>query len=155
MIFPPVTRRTLFGAATLLGPLLRPGLAMPSDPLMAAIRITEAADMAYRAAGLVSPSHLVARASHPNDRALSAEWRAHRDALARARSAARTSLHALTPTTQAGAHALVRYYANRVALAHPVNARGASRAAQRRLREVFARPGACLPALTHHPPLPG
>jgi hypothetical protein len=65
MIFPPVTRRTLFGAATLLGPLLRPGLAMPSDPLMAAIRITEAADMAYRAAGLVSPSHLVARASHP------------------------------------------------------------------------------------------
>lgn len=148
MIFPLVTRRTVLGAAALFGPLLRSGLAMPSDPLLAAIRITEAADMAHRAAGLASSSHMVTGK-------LSAEWRAHRDALARARSAARTSLHALTPTTQAGARALVRYYANRVALAHPVSARGASRAAQRRLREVFARPGACLPSLTHHPPLSG
>jgi hypothetical protein len=154
VILAPFSRRSLLGAAALLGPLLRSGAAMPSDPLLAAIRITEAADMAHRAAGLVSASHLVARTSHPHERALSAEWRAHRDTLARARSAARISLHTLTPTTQASAHALVRYYADRVALAHPVNARGAARAAQRRLREVFARPGACLPSLTHHPPLP-
>ena len=148
MILAPFSRRSLLGAAAFLGPLLRSGVAMPSDPLLAAIRITEAADMAHRAAGLASSSHMVAGK-------LSAEWRARRDALARTRSAARTSLHALTPTTQAGARALVRYYADRVALAHPVNVRGASRAAQRRLREVFARPGACLPSLTHHPPLPG
>jgi hypothetical protein len=131
VILAPFSRRSLLGAAALLGPLLRSGVAMSPDPLLAAIRITAAADMAYRAAGLVSASHLVARASHPNDRALSDEWRAHRDALARARSAARTSLHALTPTTLAGARALVWYYADRVALAHPLNARGASRAAQR------------------------
>ena len=148
MIFAPFSRRSLLGAAALLGPLLRSGAAMPSDPLLAAIRLTEAADMAYRAAGLASSSQMVAGK-------LSAEWRARREALARARHAARTSLHALTPTTQAGACALVRYYADRVAQAHPVNARGASRAAQRRLREVFSRPGACLPGLTHHPPLPG
>ena len=148
MTLPSLSRRALFGAA-LLGPLLRPSVAMPADPLLAAIHITEAADAAYRVSGFVSRSHIVARAS------LSAEWRAHREKLAQARYAARTSLHALTPTTQAGAQALVRYYADRVAMAHPTNVRGASRAAQKRLREVFARPGAWLPPLTHHPPLPG
>ena len=54
MIFAPFSRRSLLGAAALLGPLLRSGAAMPSDPLLAAIRLTEAADMAYRAAGLAS-----------------------------------------------------------------------------------------------------
>ncbi|WP_264051631.1 penicillin-binding protein [Methylobacterium flocculans] len=142
-----LTRRALFGVAALLGPLLRSGAAMPADPLLAAIRITEAADAAYRVSGFVSQSQIVAQAS------LSAEWRAHRERLAQARYVARTNLHALTPTTQAGARALVRYYADRVA-AHPTNVRGASRAAQKRLREVFARPGAWLPPLTHHPPLP-
>ena len=148
MILSPFSRRSLLGAAALLGPLLRSGAAMSPDPLLVAIRLTEAADMAHRAAGLASSSHMVAGK-------LSAEWRAYRETLAQARYAARTNLHALTPTTQAGAQALVRYYADRVAMAHPTNVRGASRAAQKRLREVFARPGACLPPLTHHPPPSG
>ena len=130
-----LTRRSLFGGALLLGPLMRAGFAMPSDPLLAAIRITEAADTAHRAAGLVSASRLAGGVLTP-------EWRAHRIETAKARFAARLELHVLTPTTRAGALALVRYYGKRVSHAHSTNTRGATRAAQRRLREVFARPGA-------------
>ena len=130
-----LTRRSLFGGALLLGPLMRVGFAMPSDPLLVAIRITEAADTAHRAAGLVSASRLAGGV-------LSPEWRARRIETARARFAARSELHALTPMTRDGALALVRYYGKRVSHAHPTNTRGAARAAQRRLREVFARPGA-------------
>jgi hypothetical protein len=130
-----LTRRSLFGGALLLGPFLRASMAMPPDPMLAAIRLAEAADTAHRAAGLVS-------ASRRPGGVLTSEWRAERIATARARFAARVNLHGLTPTTRAEAVALVRYYANRVSHADPVNVRGASRAAQRRLREVFARPGA-------------
>ena len=130
-----VTRRSLFGGALLLGPLLRTGMAMPPDPMLAAIRLAEAADTAHRAAGLLSASRMAGGFLTP-------EWRAERIATAQARFAARVNLHGLTPSTRAEAVALVRYYANRVSHADPVNVRGASRAAQRRLREVFARPGA-------------
>jgi len=131
-----LSRRSLFGAAALLGPLLRSGAAMPADPLLTAIRITEAADMAHRAAGLASSSHMVAGK-------LSAEWRAHREKLAHARYVARANLHALTPSTQDGARALVAYYAARAEQAGHI---GAVRSARRRLREVFARSGAARPA---------
>ncbi|MCK2056944.1 penicillin-binding protein [Methylobacterium sp. 37f] len=130
-----LTRRSLFGGALLLGPLMRVGFAMPSYPRLAAIRITEAADTAHRAAGLVSASRLAGGV-------LSPEWRVRRIETARARFAARSELHALTPTTRAGALALVRYYGDRVSHAHPTGAHGAKHAALRRLREVFARPGA-------------
>lgn len=135
MTFHIITRRGLFGGALLLGPLMRVGFAMPSDPLLVAIRITEAADTAHRAAGLVSASRLAGGV-------LSSEWRAHRIETAKARFTARSELHALTPTTRAAAMALVRYYGERVSHAHPTGAHGAKRAALRRLREVFARPGA-------------
>ncbi|KQP81139.1 hypothetical protein ASF60_22330 [Methylobacterium sp. Leaf113] len=114
---------------------MRGGFAMPSDPLLVAIRITDAADTAHRAAGLVSASRLAGGV-------LSPEWRAHRIETAKARFTARSELHALTPTTREAAIALVRYYGDRVSHAHPTSTRGAARAAQRRLREVFARPGA-------------
>lgn len=132
MMAAPFTRRAVFGLGALLGPLLRSGLATPSDPLLAAIRITEAADLAYRAAGLASSAHMVAGK-------LSAEWRAHREKLAEARYVARANLHALTPVTLAGARALVAYYAAR---AERTGIAGAARSARRRLREVFARSGA-------------
>lgn len=148
MILPLFTRRTLFGAAALLSPLLRTGAAVTPDPLLAAIRITEAADMAHRAAGLASALHRQA------DGRLTTEWRAYRVALAKERRAARLDLHALTPATQAGALALIGYYAAR---AERAGTRGAARTSRRYLREVFSRPDACqpgcsLPALMHHPP---
>ena len=83
------------------------------------------------------------------------EWRAHRIETGRARCAARIALHELTPATREAAIAFVRYTGDLVSHAHHMNAKSARRAALRRLREVFARPGACLPPLTHHPPLPG
>lgn len=130
-----LTRRSLFGGALLLGPLMRVGMATPPDPMLAAIRLAEAADTAHRAAGLVS-------ASRKPGGVLTPEWRAERIATARARLAARTRLHELTPTTREAATALVRYYGDRVSHAHHANTRGAGRAALRRLREVFGRPDA-------------
>lgn len=135
MIAQTLTRRGLFGGAILLGPLLRTGMAMPPDPMLAAIRLAEAADTAHRAAGLVSASRMAGGVLTP-------EWRARRIETAKARFSARLALHGLTPATREVAAALVRYYSDRVSHAHPTNARGAARAAQRRLREVFARPGA-------------
>jgi hypothetical protein len=44
MSFHAVTRRSLFGSALLLGPLLRAGMATPPDPMLIAIRLTEAAE---------------------------------------------------------------------------------------------------------------
>jgi hypothetical protein len=135
MIAQALTRRGLFGGAILLGPLLRTGMATPPDPMLAAIRLAEAADTAHRAAGLLSASRTVGGV-------LSPEWRAHRLETARARCAARLALYDLTPTTREAATALVRYYGERMNHAHPTGAHGARRAALRRLREVFARPGA-------------
>lgn len=132
MILAPFSRRSLIGAAALLGPLLRTGAAMPADPLLVAVRLTEVADAAHRAAGLASKAHAAGGR-------LSTEWRAKREATARARFEARANLHSLTPTTAGGARALVSYYAAR---AERVGTRGAARAARRRLREVFARSGA-------------
>ena len=71
-----MTRRCLFGSANLLGPLLRTGMATPPDPMLAAIRLTKAADNAHRAAGLLS-------ASRQADGFLTPEWRAHRIKTAR------------------------------------------------------------------------
>ncbi|MET3695382.1 hypothetical protein [Methylobacterium goesingense] len=98
--------------------------------------------MAHRAAGLASATHMVAGK-------LSAEWRAYREKLAHARYVARANLHALTPSSQDEARALIAYYAAR---AERADSTGATRSARRRLREVFARsgavqPGAPLPAL--------
>lgn len=135
MSFHAMTRRGLFGGALLLGPLLRTGMATPPDPMLAAIRLAEAADKAHRAAGLLSASRMAGGVLTP-------EWRAERIATAKARFAARLALHGLTPATREGAIALVRYYGDRVSHAHPTGAHGAGRAALRRLREVFARPGA-------------
>ncbi|KQP67679.1 hypothetical protein ASF41_21675 [Methylobacterium sp. Leaf111] len=130
-----MTRRGLFGGALLLGPLLRTGMATPPDPMLVTIRLSEAADKAHRAAGLLSAARMAGGV-------LSPEWRAHRIETARARCAARIALHGLTPTTREAAIALVRYTGDRVSHAHHTNANGARRAALRRLREVFARPGA-------------
>lgn len=135
MSFHAMTRRGLFGGALLLGPLLRTGMATPPDPMLTAIRLAEAADTAYRVAGLVSDRHMIAGR-------LSAEWRAHRDSLARARYAARLALLDMTPATREAAVALVRYYGDRVSRAHPATQRGARRTARRYLRGIFARPGA-------------
>jgi hypothetical protein len=135
MTFPTLTRRSLFGGALLLGPLMRAGMATPPDPMLVAIRLTEAADKAHRAAGLLSASRMAGGV-------LSPEWRAERIATAKARFAARTRLHELTPTTREAAIALVQYYGDRVNHAHHTNTRGAGRAALRRLREVFGRPNA-------------
>lgn len=135
MIAQALTRRGLFGGAILLGPLLRVGMATPPDPMLAAIRLTEAADTAHRAAGLLSAFRMAGGV-------LSPEWRAHRIETARARCDARMALYDLTPATREGAIALVRYYGDRVSHAHSTGAHGARRAALRRLREVFARPGA-------------
>ena len=155
MTFPPLTRRSLISTAMVLAPLLRTASAAQPDPILAAIRRAETADLAFAHAAL--PPYvafdIISRASH----------RAHRTALHQARSVARLSLHALTPQTETGALALVAFYARR---AERTGSRGARRAGLRRLREVFARPGACQPghdlvaawtaclqALTHHPPL--
>ena len=154
MTFPPFTRRSLISTAMLLGPVLRTASVAQPDPILAAIRRAEAADLAFAHAAL--PSHvvldIVSRASH----------RAYRTALHQARSSARLSLHTFTPQSEVGARALVAFYARR---AERTGSRGARRAGLRRLREVCARPGvcqpgrdlatawtACLPALTHHPP---
>ena len=130
-----LTRRSLFGGALLIGPMMRAGMATPPDPMLVAIRLTEAADKAHRAAGLISASRMAGGV-------LTLEWRAERIARAQARFAARTWLHELTPTTREAAIALVQYYGDRVSHAHHTNTRGAGRAALRRLREVFGRPDA-------------
>jgi hypothetical protein len=136
MMLPPFTRRSILGAAALLGPLLRSAQTMPSDPIFAAIRRAEAADEAHRLSGLVS-LQIQAAGARP-----SPEWMAHRAALTDARSIARMALHELTPTSADTASALVSYYAARVARSQSP---GTARAARRRLRAVFNRPGACRP----------
>ena len=83
MVIPPFTRRSVLGAAALLGSLLRSAQAMPSDPIFAAIRRAEAADEAHRRSGLVS-LQIQAAGERP-----SPEWMAHRAALTGARSMAR------------------------------------------------------------------
>jgi hypothetical protein len=125
MVIPSFTRRSVLGAAALLGPLLRSSQAMPSDPIFAAIRRAEAADEAHRLSGLIS-LQIQAAGARP-----SSEWMAHRAALTEARSVARMSLHEMTPASPKAADALVSYYAARAAR---TQARGAVRAARRRLR---------------------
>ncbi|MCJ2131271.1 penicillin-binding protein [Methylobacterium sp. E-045] len=137
MIFPPFTRRTLLASAALLGPLLRSGApAGPVDPILSAIRRAADADQAHILAGLASMSHL-----GPDGR-LTAEWRAYRSSLALDRWEARRALHALTPASLEGAHALVACHAER---GLRPGTRGARRTARRYLREMFGRPGAVLP----------
>lgn len=154
MILPFFSRRAVLGSVAMLGPLTRSAFATAPDPILFAIQRTEAADLAFARAGL--PSDVVL------DDASRAAHRAHRSDLARDRFLARFDLHTMTPRTEAGASALVAFYARR---AERTGSRGARRAGLRRLREVFDRPGACqpgrdlattwaasLPALTHHPP---
>jgi hypothetical protein len=130
-----LTRRSLFGAAILLVPMARDGFEASLDLLGTAIHNAEAADAAYRVTGILSASRIAGGTLNP-------EWRAHRIKTAGFRSIARANLQELTPATRADSLALVRYYADRVSQAHPTDALGATRTARRRLREVFARPGA-------------
>ncbi len=83
-----------------------------------------------------------------------AYWRAYRFGVVAERYSARRALHALTPATADEASALVAYFAYRASqTGNPETAR----AARRRLRRAFARPGAAampeLPAVLK-PPAP-
>ncbi|MGL0061752.1 hypothetical protein O6146_23945, partial [Salmonella enterica subsp. enterica] len=70
-----------------------------------------------------------------------AYWRAYRFGVLAERYSARRALHALTPATADEAAALVAYHAERASLTSDPEA---ARAARRRLRKIFARPGAAL-----------
>ncbi|WP_342150407.1 penicillin-binding protein [Methylorubrum sp. SB2] len=110
------------------------------DPLAAAIRRARLADSAHRQAGRDTLTAFGPDAPRPT------YWRAYRSGVLAERYSARRALHALTPATADEASALVAYYAERAELSGDPDT---ARHARRRLRKVFARPGAP-PA----PPLP-
>lgn len=126
MIVHTVTRRRLFGAAALFSPLLRMGAAPPPDPMLAAIRLTRAADMAHRAA---DPVHAAISAVLAAEDALTDALSKldERDAVqmrladeaADASSHAMKALSEITPTTLEGLLALIRHYAADSALSDP------------------------------------
>lgn len=127
-----ITRRTTLGAIMSFTSLSF-GAVEAADPFSIAIRRAEAADTLYRESGRLAREIQAAGLSLP------ADWRTYRADLLQARTIARFELHALTPTTPEAAAALVSYYWTRAeACGDPV----ALRAAQRRLRKVFQRPGA-------------
>lgn len=137
---PRPTRRTVL--AVVLSAVATPPAASTArpDPLAAAIRRARLADAAHRQAGHDTLTAFGPSGPRP------AYWRAYRFGVLAERYSARRALHALTPITPDEASALVAYYAERAELsADPETARHA----RRRLRKVFARPGAA-PA----PPLP-
>ncbi|MCJ2075295.1 penicillin-binding protein [Methylobacterium sp. E-016] len=107
-----------------------------SDGILPAIRWAETADAAYSASGRVAADLAAAGLPMP------AGWAAYRASLARVRQTARLDLYALTPTTPEAAAALAAYHTAR---GERAGSTGARRAARRRLRKVFALPGAVLP----------
>lgn len=131
------TRRTAIASA--LAMIAAPALGAVPSPLLVAIRRARLADAAHRQAGRDTIDVFGLNGPRP------AYWRAYRFGVMAERYSARRALHVLTPVTADEAHALVAYYAERAALTgNPETAR----AARRRLRKVFARPGAALvPAL--------
>ena len=129
-----LSRRTILGAFLVVVASRIPALA--SDGVLPAIRWAETADAAYSASGHVAAD--LAAAGQP----MPAGWRAYRTSLARVRRLARLDLYALTPTTPESAAELAAYHTARGERAGSL---GARRAARRRLRKVFARPGAVLP----------
>lgn len=134
-----VTRRSVL--AGVLVPLATPALGSERDPVLAAIHHAEAADAIHLSAGRLALKFFGSQGPRP------AAWLAYRARLADARRLARRELHALTPITPEGAQALVAFYA--------ANARRSGdpcsvKAARRKLRRVFARPGApAMPSLPH------
>ncbi|WP_342167033.1 penicillin-binding protein [Methylobacterium sp. SD21] len=132
-----LTRRSALAAAVAL--ITYRAVPVTAAPIYAAIRRAEAADAADREAGRLA--HAMLRAGRP----FPAGWKPYRAGLRQARSAARFELHALTPSTaEAAAAALIAYYHHRAATSgEPATAH---HAAQRRLRKVFRRPGAVVPA---------
>ena len=82
MTFPPLSRRTLLGAAAMLGPLLRATSAAGADPILSAIQRTETADLTFARAALPAGAVL--------DEAARAAHRSNRAALGRARFLAQT-----------------------------------------------------------------
>lgn len=139
------TRRTAIASA--LAMLAAPAIGAVPSPLFVAIRRARLADAAHRQAGRDSLAVFGPAMPRP------AYWRAYRFGVMAERYSARRALHALTPTTADDASALVAYHAERASLtADPA----AAKAARRRLRKIFARPGAAsmpeLPAvLIPHP----
>ena len=132
------TRR--LALASVLAILAAPAIGATPSPFLAAIRRARLADAANRQAGADSLAVFGPNGVRP------AYWRAYRFGVLAERYSARRALHALTPATADEASALVAYPAERVSLTADPEA---ARAARRRLRKVFARPGAA-PA----PPLP-
>lgn len=132
------TRR--LALASVLAILAAPAIGATPSPFLAAIRRARLADAANRQAGADSLAVFGPNGVRP------AYWRAYRFGVLAERYSARRALHALTPATADEASALVAYHAERVSLTADPEA---ARAARRRLRKVFARPGAA-PA----PPLP-
>lgn len=127
------TRRTAIASA--LAMIAAPALGTPHipTPFVAAIRRARLADAAHRQAGRDSLAVFGTAMPRP------AYWRAYRFGVMAERYSARRALYALTPATADEASALVSYFAERVAFTDDP---GAARAARRRLRRVFARPGA-------------
>ena len=136
MVIPFTRRLVLAGALALLA---EPVWGFERDPVLAAIRRAEAADAIHLSAGRLALELFGSHGPRP------AVWLAYRAHLAEARRLARRDLHALTPTTVEGAQALVAFYAENVRRSgDPCSVK----AARRKLRRVFARPGApAMPAL--------
>jgi len=105
MILAPFSRRSLIGAAALLGPVLR-ATANEADPVFAAISAARRAGTALTAA----LSNLDENDEAQNGRA---------NAAADADSDARNALAKITPTTEAGFRTLVRFHAEDIAFLEP------------------------------------
>ena len=137
----PMSRRSILalGFAPLVAPVSA-AMSAPVDTMAAAIRRARLADAAHRQAGRDTLTAFGPDAPRPDF------WRAYRFGVLAERYSARRALHALTPATPDEAVALVAYYAERAKLSDDPET---ARHARRRLRKVFARPGAA-PA----PPLP-
>ncbi|KQT52092.1 penicillin-binding protein [Methylobacterium sp. Leaf456] len=135
---PRPTRRVVL--AVVLAAVSPAARAARPDPLATAIRRARLADAAHRQAGTDSLNVFGPNGTRPP------YWRAYRFGVLAERYSARRALHALMPATADEASALVAYYAERAELSDDPET---ARAGRRRLRKVFARPGAA-PA----PPLP-
>ena len=106
MILAPFSRRALLAAAALLGPLLRPAAAQMVDPVFAAINTARRTGMALTAALSNLDEDDEAQAGRAN-------------AAADVDSDARNALASITPTTEAGFRALVRFHAEDIAFLEP------------------------------------
>lgn len=126
-----LSRRSAIGGLLALAPM--PAIASRStDPFPGTILRAETADAAYRESGRL------AREIQAAGQGLPATWRTYRAMLLRDRTVARAELHALLPTTPEAAAVLVSYYRTRAEVSGDPRA---LRAARRRLRKVFRRPG--------------